>query len=75
MTYAKPIMRLAELKKMGYPEEFLLNAYRNPSQAFAWKMDITKKNSPILFDTEGLEQYRLTQIKNERMANSHRIVL
>lgn len=69
MIYAKPVMRISELKKMGLPEEFLMNAYRNPNQTFAWKMDMTKKNSPILFDTDGLERYRQKQILMERQAN------
>jgi hypothetical protein len=69
LEYPKQVMRLSELKTMGIPEEFLMNAYRSRNQNFAWKLDMTKKNSPILFDTSGFEEYRLGLIKSEREAN------
>ena len=69
MDYPKKIMKITELMGMGFPKEYLMNAYRSKNQAFAWKMDITKKNSPILFDTEGLENYRRKQITIEQKAN------
>ena len=58
MTYPKKIMRLSELVAEGYPEEWLRAIYRNRHQNIAWKMDESKNNSPILFDTEELEKYR-----------------
>lgn len=72
MEYPKQVMRLRELMKLGFPEEFLMNAYRNKEQRFAWKMDMTRKNSPIIFDTSGLEEYRLQQIRNEKEAAKRR---
>ncbi len=60
MQYPKPVMRLSELKKMGFPEEWLMAAYRRHNQNFAWKMS-PKRNSPILFDVDGLEKYRKAQ--------------
>lgn len=66
-TYPKQIMRMSELKKMGFPEEFLLAAYRNPVQTFAHKINPIKRSSPIVFDTDGLEKWRQKQIKAEIM--------
>lgn len=62
-TYPKKIMRLKELEKeCGFPKEWLLMIYRNRGinriYSIAWKQDETKKNSPILFDTDALERYR-----------------
>jgi hypothetical protein len=69
MEYPKPVMRLKELEAMGIPEKFLMDAYRSKNQGFAWKLNMTKKNSPILFDTSGFEEYRKMLIKNEQEAN------
>lgn len=60
MDYKKPVMRLTELEKMGFARSFLLSAYRRKGQAFAWKMS-PASNSPILFDTEKFESWRITQ--------------
>lgn len=60
MNYPKPVMRKAELIEMGIAEAFLDRAFRAKGQTFAWKAT-NKRNSPILFDTEGFEKYRLTQ--------------
>jgi hypothetical protein len=59
-------MNLSELKKMGISESFLRKAYSDNRQTFAWKANPTKENSPILFDTSGLEEYRLQQIIIEK---------
>ena len=69
MEYPKPIMTMKALIEMGYTEKFLKKAYVEPEQTFAWKSDATKKNSPILFDTKGLEKYRLERIHLEKKAN------
>ena len=53
MKFPKPVMRMSELINMGFPEEFLRRAYGDRNQNFATKIDPTKKNSPIIFDTEG----------------------
>ena len=58
MNYPKQVMTITELRKMGYPKEWLLSIYRSRHQDIAWKMDESKSNSPILFDTEALEKYR-----------------
>lgn len=71
MNYPKKIMSMTALTEMGFPEPFLRKAYADPKQEFAWKSDATKKNSPILYDTEGLEKYRLEKIRLEKIANRH----
>lgn len=64
MWYPKRIMRMSELeRKMGFPHRFLLLAYRSYGQDFAWKINPQKRNSPIVFDTEKFEKYRLKTIK------------
>ena len=69
MEYPKPVMRLTELQKMGFSKEYLMKAYRSKDQVFAWKIDMTKGNSPILFDTKQFEQYRIRLIGLEKKAN------
>ena len=56
-TYPKPIMRMSELKAMGFAEEYLLRIYYSRNQKVAWKAS-NKPNSVILFDTEELEKLR-----------------
>lgn len=68
MEYPKQVMKITELTELGFPKEWLMKAYRNKSQNFAWKIDMTKRNSPIVFDTKGLEEYRLKMINAERIA-------
>ena len=59
MKYAKKVMRKSELCEMGFPEEFLDSAYRESNQSFAQKINPYKKNSPIIFDTEEFDKWRL----------------
>lgn len=60
MQYPKPVMKISELKEMGFPEEWLLEVFRmQDKRGIAWKGK--KKNSPIHFDTEALEKYRIAQ--------------
>lgn len=63
MQYPKPVMKISELKAMGFTEEYLMYVYRNNRNAIAWKMNPTKVNSTILFDTEELEKYRKSQAR------------
>ena len=63
MEYPKAIMKMAELKAMGFPEAFLLEAYRDPRQTFATKIDPAKQNSTIIFDTVGLDKWIAKRIK------------
>lgn len=66
MEYPKPVMKMGELVKMGFPRSFLDEAYRERGQDFAQKG--AKKNSPIFFDTELFEKWRLRKLANENQA-------
>ena len=69
MEYPKPIMRKTELMAIfGFPEEFLDRAYRQRGQTFAQKLNPTKRNSPIIFDTVGFEKWRMSQLQMENKA-------
>lgn len=68
MKYPKSIMRLSELQKLGYPREMLLTAYRTRGQTFAQKCNPLCENSPIIFETEKFEKWRLEQQKMENKA-------
>lgn len=57
MEYPKQIMKMSELKELGFPEVFLLEAYRDPKQTFATKIDPLKPNSKIIFDTAGFDKW------------------
>ena len=61
MKYPKALMRMSELKKMGFPEDYLREAYAKGG--IAWRLSPEKYNSPIMFDTEELEKYRQNQMK------------
>ena len=61
MKYPKPIMKKSELMKFGFPEEFLQRAYLQGG--IAWRINPQAYNSPLLYDTEELEKYRLNQVK------------
>lgn len=64
MQYPKKIMRFSEMRDdLHFPNEVLVRAYREKGQTFAWKMNPLKSNSPIVFDTEGFERWRLKQVK------------
>ena len=63
MQYPTKVMRSTALEKMGFPREMLNRAYREKGQTFAWKMNPLKSNSPLVFDTDGFEKWRLQQIK------------
>ncbi len=63
MKYPKQVMKKSELVAMGFTDEYLMYVYRNNRNAIAWKMNPTKVNSPILFDTEELEKFRQRHAK------------
>ncbi len=62
MTYPKAVMRITELEEMGFPREFLEYCYRKKGQDFAWKVNPAKPNSPIVFDTEIFDKWRMRMI-------------
>lgn len=60
------IDKMGELVKMGFPRSFLDEAYRERGQDFAQKGP--KSNSPIFFDTERFEKWRIRKLANENQA-------
>lgn len=66
MEFEKRFMKRTELVKMGFPEEMLDRAYRDPKQRFASKINPAKKNSTIIFDTEALGRWWDRQIAIQR---------
>lgn len=65
MEYPKEVMRLTELRKMGFPQDWLLSIFRMHGQKIAWKSG-PKPNSPIMFDTKELEKFRRASCVAER---------
>jgi len=63
MEYPKQIMNISELKCMGFPKALLLEAYRDPKQGFATKVNPSKPNSTIIFDTDGFDKWIAKRIK------------
>ena len=63
MEYPKQIMKMTELKAMGFPIPLLMEAYRDPKQTFATKVDPSKLNSKIIFDTAGFDKWIAKRIK------------
>lgn len=62
VTYEKKVMRLSELEGYGFPKEYLMRAYRARGQTFAQKINPAARNSPIIFDTEEFDKWRLKNI-------------
>lgn len=63
MDYPKKIMKMSELKSLGFPQPLLMEAYRDPKQDFATKVDPSKSNSTIIFDTVGFDKWIAKRIK------------
>ena len=68
MQYPNQIMRKTALMELGFPEEFLDRAYRQKGQKFAQKINPARSKSPIIFDTEEFEKWRLKQLELENKA-------
>ena len=68
MEYPKPVMNIKELAQMGFPKTFLMDAYYEKGQMFAQKANPLKKTSPIIFDTEAFDEWRLKRLKMENNA-------
>lgn len=62
MEYPKKLMTITELKKLGFAERFLREAYRLPGQRFAMKQNMLKVKSPIVFDTDEFEKWRMKNL-------------
>lgn len=63
MEYPKAIMNISELKCMGFPRALLMEAYKDPKQDFATKVNPAKANSTIVFDTVGFDKWWNKRIK------------
>ena len=63
MEYPRKIMKLSELKSLGFPQPLLMEAYRDPKQGFATKVNPAKANSTIVFDTVGFDKWIAKRIK------------
>lgn len=63
MEYPKQIMKMSELKSLGFPQPLLMEAYRDPKQDFATKVNPAKANSTIVFDTVGFDKWWNKRIK------------
>ena len=68
MTYPKTVMKNTDLENIGLPEDFIIYAYRRKGQTYAWQMNPTKKNSPILFDTGAFEKWRVQMASRKTVA-------
>lgn len=76
MEYPKRIMtRKALIKQMGFTEAYLMRAFSTPGQTFAWRENPLNKHSPILFDTAGLEKWRIEDCKMQERARTQRAVV
>lgn len=64
MQYPKAIMTLKEMRELGFTEASLLRARMEPGQTFAFKANPLSRTSPLLFETEGFEKWRIKQAKN-----------
>ena len=69
MNYPKQIMNRKELiEQMGFTEAFLMRAFSTPGQTFAWRENPLNKHSPIMFDTDGLEKWRIEDCRMQERA-------
>lgn len=75
MKYPRQIMKISDLEQMGFPKEYLLRAYHSRGQTFATKMNPAKPNSPIIFNTEGLDQWMQQEIKSQQSAKRRAAII
>lgn len=65
LEYKKPVMKMSELKKMGFTESFLLYVRNNNNDSVSWRSG-EHPNSSILFDTAAFEKIRVAKAKEFR---------
>lgn len=70
MTFPKKFMKVSEITALGFPRETLDRIYNEKGQTIAFKMNPEKKNSHIVFDTEGLIKRMEQEIRFERSMRS-----
>lgn len=59
--YDKPVMKMTELMKLGFPRSYLTKIYNTGNRNISWKTG-PGKNDMILFDTGEFEKYRQKQM-------------
>ena len=73
MNYPSKVMsRKALITQMGFTEANLMRAYSTPGQTFAWRENPLNKHSPIMFDTPGLEKWRIEDCQMQERARKLR---
>lgn len=76
MEYPKKVMNKKELLDMGFTRSYLDRAISVPGQTFAWRMNPANKSSPMMFDTQKFDQWRLREIAvAERARNQRQVVM
>lgn len=75
MKYPRQIMKISDLEQMGFPKDYLLRAYHSRGQTFATKMNPAKRNSPIIFNTEGFDQWMQQEIKAQQVAERRAVIV
>lgn len=76
MKYPKKIMtRKALISQMGFSEAYLMRAFSAPGQTFAWRENPNNKHSPIMFDTDGLEEWKKKDCQMQEKARKQRVVV
>lgn len=66
MTYPKKFMTVKEMQEFtGLKRDYLLGLFRRSDNNFAMKLDPTKANSTIIFDTEKYDEWMQKEIKQQ----------
>lgn len=63
MEYPKQIMSKKELLDMGFTRAYLDRVSNTKGQTIAFRLNPNNPRSTLLFDTRGLEKFRLSEIK------------
>lgn len=63
MEYPKQIMSKKELLDMGFTRAYLDRVSTTKGQTVAFRLNPNNPRSTLLFDTRGLEKFRLSEIK------------
>lgn len=72
MKYPKKVMNRKELISMGFSESYLMRAFSTPNQTFAWRDNPSNRTSPIMFDTDGFEEWRIKDCQMQEKARKTR---
>lgn len=72
MKYPKKLMNRKELIEFGFPVGYLNRAFATPGQRFAFRENPANRTSPILFETDGFEQWRQEDMAMQEKARKRR---